>query len=144
MLVRMAYKKNILTAFLFLSIITFMYSDVAQSFSFPFNKKAEFNEIWGYIYEGDMKSFNHDIPISDLGVFGAGISTYGKLYGLPSRKAFNSFTGRVHLVVAEVSNAALTHFCLDPELPMRAQLIKDILNKQTSKSKNHVIFKNIA
>ena len=127
MVVCMSCKKNILTALLFFSIFTCIHSEVSRSFSFPFNQKAEFTEIWGYIYEGDMKSFNSDIPISDLGVFGAGISNYGKLYGLPSRKAFNSFTGRVHLVVAEVSNVALTHFCLDPELPMRGQLIKDIL-----------------
>jgi spore germination protein YaaH len=33
----------------------------------------------------------------------------------------------VHLVVAEVTNQALTHFCLDPALPLRGELIDDIV-----------------
>lgn len=123
----MIHKRILLTSIFIFSLFVFINPITAQQTFTPLHQKAEFNEIWGYIYEGDMKAYNITLPISDLCVFGAGLNTSGRLYGVPARKSFNSFPGRVHLVVAEVSNTALTHLCLDPELPLRNQLIQDIL-----------------
>lgn len=108
------------------------------SFSFSFSAVAEgilqdqrqifFSEIWAYLMSGEEQYLNVLYPISDLGYFGAGINSFGKLTGVPDLKNISSFKGRVHLVIAEVGNSALTHFCLDPQYPLRNALIDDIVS----------------
>ncbi|MCD1655437.1 glycoside hydrolase [Treponema zuelzerae] len=87
--------------------------------------KAGFSEIWGYVYDVEAPSFSAPPAVSDIGFFGAGLSLSGRLTGVPVRSAIKDFPGRVHLVVAEVTNRALTHLCLDPSLPLRSKLIAD-------------------
>lgn len=87
---------------------------------------AAFREIWGYLMNGEESFFSPEYPVTDIGYFGASINYKGALSGVPNRKKILAYGGRVHLVVAEVSNQALTHFCLDPELPVRAGLIESI------------------
>ena len=89
--------------------------------------KLGFSEVWAYLLAGEERYLDASYPITDLGYFGAGISTYGKLVGVPDRAKVKAFKGRVHLVVAEVGNAALTHFCLDPAYPIRDALVADIV-----------------
>ena len=89
--------------------------------------KLGFSEVWAYLLSGEERFLDASFPITDLGYFGAGINTYGKLVGVPDRSRVKAFKGRVHLVVAEVGNAALTHFCLDPAYPIRDALIADIV-----------------
>mgnify|MGYP003799790279 CR=1 FL=1 len=89
--------------------------------------KLDFSEVWAYLLAGEERYLDASYPITDLGYFGAGINTYGKLVGVPDRTKVKAFRGRVHLVVAEVGNAALTHFCLDPAYPIRDALIADIV-----------------
>lgn len=86
-----------------------------------------FSEVWAYLLAGEERYLDASFPITDLGYFGAGINTYGKLVGVPDRAKVKAFKGRVHLVVAEVGNAALTHFCLDPAYPVRDALVADIV-----------------
>jgi spore germination protein len=88
--------------------------------------KLEFSEVWAYLMDGEEKAFSASRPITDVGYFGAGISSYGKLVGVPARSRLKGYGGRVHLVVAEIGNYALTHFSLDPEYPLRDALIGDI------------------
>lgn len=88
---------------------------------------ATFREIWGYLQSGEEKLLNPSYPVSDIGHFGATVNYRGKLYGVPDRKRLQSFKGRVHLVVAEVTNQALTHFCLDPAFHIRNELISSII-----------------
>ncbi|MDR1748523.1 MAG: glycoside hydrolase, partial [Spirochaetaceae bacterium] len=90
----------------------------AQSFTF--------SEIWAYLMSGEEKTYTPGMPVSDIGYFGAGISSFGKLADVPDRAKIKGFNGRVHLVVAQVTNRALNHFCIDPELPIRNRLIDDI------------------
>lgn len=85
-----------------------------------------FQEVWAYLLAGEERYLDPSFPITDLGYFGAGISTYGKLVGVPDRAKVKDYKGRVHLVVAEVGNAALSHFCLDPAFPLRAELVSSI------------------
>jgi spore germination protein YaaH len=48
---------------------------------------------------------------------------------VPARAKLPDFKGRVHLVVGELSNFALTHFALDPAFPLRDVLVADIAAK---------------
>lgn len=89
--------------------------------------KLDFSEVWAYLLSGEERYLDASFPITDLGYFGAGINTYGKLVGVPDRARVKAFKGRVHLVVAEVGNAALAHFCLDPAYSVRDSLIADIV-----------------
>jgi len=88
---------------------------------------AEFAEIWAYVQSGEEASLDPAWPITDVGHFGAMIGNTGKLKGLPVRKKLSHYNGRVHLVIAEISSYALTHFCLDPDYPIRARLLTDIV-----------------
>jgi len=86
---------------------------------------SEFGEIWGYVLAGRESSLKKDMPLSDIGYFGAEIDSYGKLTDVPARKGIN-FPGRVHLVAA-CSSRSLTHFALAPGSPERKALIADLL-----------------
>lgn len=89
--------------------------------------KSEFREIWGYLSPGEEKLLAPEWPVTDIALFSASISSTGKLIGIPNRESLRSFSGRVHLVVAEVSNRPLTHFCVSPDYPVRARLVRDIV-----------------
>jgi spore germination protein len=89
--------------------------------------RLEFAEVWAYLMDGEEQFFSPSQPITDLGYFGAGLGVSGNLVGVPNRGKLPPFGGRVHLVVAEIGNYALTHFCLDPEYPLRDALIADIV-----------------
>jgi spore germination protein YaaH len=101
---------------------------IAQVVAPPFMplESAAFKEIWGYVQAGDEASLNTGWPVSDVVLFGAGIGSTGKLRGVPNRSALKKYSGRVHLVIAELSNYALLHFCMSPEFPIRAKLIDQI------------------
>jgi hypothetical protein len=87
----------------------------------------EFPEIWAWLIDGEEKFYDPAMPLSDIGYFGAGINSQGRLSGLPKREKLAAFPGRVHLVIAELGNYALIHFCLDPSLPLRDLLVADIV-----------------
>jgi spore germination protein YaaH len=86
-----------------------------------------FEGIWAYLMDGEEKFLESTFPVSDVGYFGAGLSSFGKLTGVPDRSKIASYPGRVHLVVAEVTNQALTHFVLNPGYPLRDGLVSDIV-----------------
>ena len=90
-------------------------------------EEAGFSEIWAYLMAGEEQYLDPSFPITDVCYFCAGISSEGKLGGVPDRARIAAFPGRVHLVVAEVGNYALTNFCLDPEYPLRDRLVMDIV-----------------
>lgn len=73
--------------------------------------------------KGEEQFFNPGYPITDIGYFGAEIDCFGHLTGVPDPKKIQEFKGRKHLVIAEVTNKALTHFCIDPAYPVRDRLI---------------------
>lgn len=90
-------------------------------------EKLAFPEIWAYLMAGEEGSLKESWPVSDLAYCGAGLSDFGKLAGVPARTRLKNYKGRVHLVVAETENSALTHFCLDPAYPLRDALVADIV-----------------
>lgn len=85
-----------------------------------------FTEIWGYVTSDDVASYDASTPITDIGYFGAGLSTFGELIGVPNRNKLPKTDARVHLVIAD-NGRALTHFCLDPQYSVRDKLIADII-----------------
>ncbi|MDR2860714.1 MAG: hypothetical protein LBV66_02635, partial [Elusimicrobiota bacterium] len=91
------------------------------------DQSVSFNEIWGYLMKGEEKFLSLDYPITDIGYFSAEINSFGNLVGVPNRSKIQDFQGKVHLVVAQVSNRALTHFAIDPRYSVRNKLIEDIV-----------------
>ena len=100
---------------------------IREEVSFSENPEpVTFDEIWGYVQAGEESALDPTWPVSDIALFSAGISNTGKLKAVPKRSGLANYPGRVHLVVAELGNYALSHFCLSPEYPIRADLISQI------------------
>ncbi len=87
---------------------------------------SSFNEIWGYLIAGEERFYSPDLPVTDIGYFGAGLSTFGKLVDAPARSKAPATNARVHMVVID-NGRALTHFCLDPEFKIRNTLIDSLI-----------------
>ncbi len=86
-----------------------------------------FEEVWGYVTEGDEKEFDPKSPVTDVGYFAATINTYGELSSVPKRSKIPAqYKGRVHLVTA-CDGRTLSHFVMDPSFPLREKLIKDLV-----------------
>lgn len=95
----------------------------------PISGKPEpvtFREIWGYVQAGEESALDPAWPVSDVALFSASINSTGNLRGIPKRNKLSGYTGKVHLVIAELGNYALTHFCLNPAYPVRSSLITQI------------------
>ena len=101
--------------------------ETEAAWSNPDSATARFREIWGYLMAGEERFLGQSLPVSDVGYFGAGLSVKGALVGVPDRSRLSEYPGRVHLVVAEVTNKSVTHFALDPALPLRDALVADIV-----------------
>ncbi|MDR1948908.1 MAG: glycoside hydrolase [Spirochaetaceae bacterium] len=87
---------------------------------------SSFGEIWGYLISGREQALEPDLPLSDVGYFGADVDSYGQLTDVPDRRKIAWFPGRVHLVVT-CSSRSLTHFVLEPGSRVRKQLVADLL-----------------
>jgi spore germination protein len=101
-----------------------------------------FREIWGYVMverEADLKK---DLPLTDVGYFGAEIDMYGALSKVPNRQNLPPFNGRVHLVVTCSSNA-LTYFTLLPGSSQRKNLIADLITATKNYDGLNIDFENI-
>jgi spore germination protein YaaH len=87
---------------------------------------TKFKEIWGYVIAGQEAALKRNMAITDVGYFGAEVSTYGALTSVPNRRNLSAFNGRVHLVVT-CGSYALTYFSLMPGSPQRKELIADLI-----------------
>lgn len=85
-----------------------------------------FSEVWAYVGSGDEAGFTSSLPISDAAYFCASINSSGELAGIPDIGKIAAFKGRKHLVVAELGNAALSHFVMAPDFGLRSPLIDQI------------------
>lgn len=103
-----------------------------------------FDEVWAYLMAGEERFLATNAPISDIGYFGAGLNNFGHLVGVPDRSKLNGWNGRVHLVVAEVSNPALSHFCLNPEYGIRSRLIQSIVDASRDFDGVQIDFEQVA
>lgn len=104
-----------------------------------------FNETWAYLYKGEKKYFPADSPITDVACFSASVDGDGHLTGghqtppdLPTQNL------RYHLVVTIPWNQTLAHIYLNPELPFRQRIIKDIVARSANFDGVQVDFESIA
>jgi spore germination protein YaaH len=102
---------------------------------------SAFGEIWGYVIAGREDSLTKNLPLSDIGYFGAEIDSYGKLTDVPARRRI-TFQGRVHMVVA-CNSRSLTHFVLLPGSAERRNLIADLLAAAKNYDGLQIDFENI-
>ncbi|MDR1898435.1 MAG: glycoside hydrolase [Treponema sp.] len=87
---------------------------------------SAFGEIWGYVVAGREAALSAEMPLSDVGYFGAEIDMYGKLTDVPNPRNLRFFKGRIHLVVA-CNGRALSHFVLREGGAERKALIEDLI-----------------
>ncbi|MDR1047635.1 MAG: glycoside hydrolase [Treponema sp.] len=100
-----------------------------------------FREVWGYLLADREDALKPDMPLTDIGYFGAEIDYYGKLTDVPNRFKVR-FGGRVHLVVA-CNSYSLTHFVLKENSAEREALIRDLLNETRRFDGLQIDFENI-
>lgn len=106
-----------------ISILETYYSEEAL-------EESGFDEIWGYLYASQNDRLPENCPVTDIGYFGAGLSTFGFLCDVPDvnklKKTGRAEGKRIHMVVAD-NGKALTHFCISSEYSVRNKLINDIV-----------------
>jgi spore germination protein len=90
------------------------------------DEAVSFPETWAYVSPGDEAKLTGSLPVTDIAYFGAGVSGLGALSGVPDYKRIAAVRARKHLVVAELGNAALAHFCLDPQYRLRDALVEAV------------------
>ena len=93
------------------------------------DSKLRFREIWGYVMIGEEKSLPAQPPITDLGYFVNAVNNFSEFVPVPNRQErFPNFNGRIH-IVSSVDSKAQTHLLLDPKLPLRNKIIKQLVHE---------------
>ena len=103
---------------------------------------SSFAEIWGYVVSGREHFFKPEMPVSDIGYFGAEVNIYGQLVGVPNPKNIPNFSGRIHLV-AGCNGQALSHFALMEDGQVRRKLIADLLEASKPFNGLQIDFENV-
>ena len=86
-------------------------------------------EVWGYVMIGEEPSLSPDYPITDVGYFVNAVNNFSDFVPVPKRSEhFADYKGRVHLV-SSVDSKAQTHLLLDPKLPLRNKIIKQLVTQ---------------
>ncbi len=101
-----------------------------QEAAIPAAPRPAFEEIWAYLVRGEESRLAGTEPITDICYVGAYLSRNGRIAGTIPRPSVTTRGGmkpRIHLVVPETANMALTHFAVDPRYGVRPQLIEDII-----------------
>lgn len=86
-----------------------------------------FKEIWGYVMIGVEDALSADYPITDVGYFVNAVNTFSEFGPVPARsERFPGYKGRIH-ITSSVDSKAQTHLLLDPKLPLRDKIIKQLV-----------------
>jgi spore germination protein YaaH len=88
-----------------------------------------FNEIWGYLLKGEEKMPSGNEPLTDLCYFSCSVGWNGQLSTVPAPPLIAPGPlrqARLHLVIADLTNAALMRTVLNPAGAPRANLIRNI------------------
>lgn len=117
--------------YFFRSVLFFFVFDILIQFPIfsqtEADSKLPLKEVWGYVMIGEEKSFSNDYPVTDIGYFVSAINNYSDFPEVPNRyEKFPDYKGRVHLV-SSVDSTAQTHLLLDPKLPLRNKIIKQLV-----------------
>lgn len=92
--------------------------------------KLSFSEVWGYLMKGEEKEISGHEPFTHIFYFSAGLDSRGRILrdvARPEIRLANGFRPSVHLVIAELTNYSLMHFCLTKNYQVRDMLIEDII-----------------
>ncbi|MDR2158733.1 MAG: glycoside hydrolase, partial [Treponema sp.] len=103
---------------------------------------SSFGEIWGYVVAGREAALDAEMPLSDVGYFGAEIDMYGKLTGVPNPRNLRFFRGRLHLVAA-CNGRALSHFVLREGSAERKALVEDLIAGARNYDGLQIDFENV-
>lgn len=91
--------------------------------------RLPFKEVWGYVMIGEENSLSPDYPVTDVGYFVNAVNNFSEFVSVPKRsEKFPDYKGRVHLV-SSVDSKAQTHLLLDPKLPLRNKIIKQLIDE---------------
>jgi spore germination protein len=113
-----------------LAVCAFGARAAGQDAAAPATPRPAFEEIWAYLVRGEESRLAGTEPITDICYVGAYLSRNGRIVGGIPRPSVTTRGGtkpRIHLVVPETANMALTHFAVDPRYGVRPQLIEDII-----------------
>lgn len=93
------------------------------------NQKLAFKELWGYVMIGEESFLSADYPLTDVGYFVSAVNNFSDFAPVPKRsEKFPNFKGRIH-IVSSVDSKAQAHLLLDPKLPLRNKIIKQIVKE---------------
>lgn len=83
-----------------------------------------FNEVWAYLMKGEEREYGGDEPITDLCYFSAELDYKGELVCPPYPSGLTRKKNqRLHIVLSNINDKALTHFILNPDLSYRQRII---------------------
>ncbi|WP_407425445.1 glycosyl hydrolase family 18 protein [Treponema sp.] len=124
------YRKiYVLLSFFFIFVFNLNLSAVESEILKTDENLISMNEIWGYVMIGEESFFSPEYPVTDIGYFVHAVNNFSDFVSVPSRnEKFPDFKGRVHLV-SSVDSKAQTHLLLDPNLPLRKKIIKQLVNE---------------
>jgi spore germination protein YaaH len=92
--------------------------------------KISFSEVWGYLMIGEEKQINGHEPFTHIFYFSLSPDTRGRIQASierPDIRLSNGYRPSVHLVIADLNNYSLMHFCLTKSYQVRDLLIDDII-----------------
>lgn len=129
-------RKKFLFSFIFLILFNSSINLSAQKKSESQNEntdgepqKVALKEVWGYVMIGEEKAFSNDWPVTDIGYFVNAVNTFSEFVPVPKRaERFPDYKGRIHLV-SSLDNVAQMHLLLDPKLPLRNKIIKQLIKQ---------------
>ncbi len=92
-------------------------------------RPCRFQEVWAYLMKGEEAKITGRETLTDVLYFGCSVNRDGRLRGSTAAPAL-PFTGDapgIHLVVFNLSDPTLLHFCLDKNGTARELLLGDIV-----------------
>ena len=123
---RILFISTIILSFLFIPSTSFAETLDATD---PSEMKLPFQEIWGYVMIGEESSFHPEYPVTDVGYFVNSVNNMSDFTAVPKRsEKFPDYKSRVH-IVSSVDSKAQTHLLLDPKLPLRKKIIKQLVEQ---------------
>jgi spore germination protein len=91
-------------------------------------RPCRFQEVWAYLMKGEELKITGREPLTDVLYFGCSVNKDGRLKGSTAgpRLPFAGPRPRIHLVVFNISDPTLLHFCFDKSGTARELLLGDI------------------
>ena len=86
-----------------------------------------FQEVWGYLMQGEERFLTGQEPLTDLCLFSARVNDIGRLDNPVPIPRLARRPNRIHLVISAPASKTLMYFCLRQDAATRDGLIEDIV-----------------